>query len=366
MKNIISVVGARPNFMKIAPFMEEIAKYPEDFRVKLVDTGQHYDYEMSKIFFEDLSLPPPDYYLGVGSGSHAEQTAKIMLEFERVLKKENPDLVVVVGDVNSTLACALTSAKLGIEVAHIEAGLRSFDRSMPEEINRQITDILSNWLFTPSEDANENLRKEGISSDKIFFVGNIMIDTLIKYKEKAKENKIKEKLNLKNDYVLLTLHRPENVDIKENLEMLLSAIEGLQKRLSIVYPIHPRTKNKIKEFGLNGKIEVIANLIITPPLSYIEFLRLMMSARLVLTDSGGIQEETTFLGIPCLTLRKNTERPITVKMGTNIVVKKDYNSIIEEGLKILNGNTKKGEIPPLWDGKTRERIIEILRCVRLQ
>jgi len=361
MKNIVAVVGVRPNFMKIAPFISEIAKYPEDFKAKLVHTGQHYDYKMSKVFFEDLDLLKPDYYLGVGSGSHSEQTAKVMIGFEMVLEKEKPDLVVVVGDVNSTLACALTSAKLRIKVAHIEAGLRSFDRDMPEETNRQVTDVLSDYLFTPSQDANENLKREGISSEKIFFVGNIMIDTLMRYRDKAEKNKIKEDLGLiKENYALLTLHRPENVDRKDALTQIFSAIEDLQKRIKIIYPIHPRTKKKIEEFGLKDEVGSMKNLILTPPLSYIEFLRLMLEAKLVLTDSGGIQEETTFLSIPCLTVRNNTERPITVDIGTNIIVGKSPEKIIEEAFHMLNGNLKRGEIPPLWDGKTAKRIVEIL------
>ena len=359
---IICVVGARPNFMKIAPIIEEIKKY-EDMTYILVHTGQHYDKEMSKIFFDDLALPKPDVDLGVGSGSHTEQTAKIMLAFEKVLMKEKTNLVLVVGDVNSTLACSLVAVKERIPVAHVEAGLRSFNWEMPEEINRVLTDTIADFLFITERDANKNLEREGIPKEKIFFVGNVMIDTLIKNKEKAeKRSNILEKLELKKEkYAVLTLHRAEIVDKKDVLADILSAIDKIQGKIRVIYPIHPRTKGRIKEFGFELWLDRMKNLIITDPLGYLDFLKLMSNSKFVLTDSGGIQEETAVLGIPCLTLRNETERPVTVKEGTNIIVGTDKRRIIEESLKILKGKSKKGNIPELWDGEAAERIIKVLR-----
>jgi len=359
---IVNVVGARPNFMKMAPLIEEMRKHRAIEQV-LVHTGQHYDKNMSKLFFTDLNLPKPDIYLEVGSGSHAEQTAKIMFEFEKVLLRLKPDLVVVVGDVNSTIACALVAAKLHIKIAHVEAGLRSFDRTMPEEINRVLTDAISDYLFITEKDAETNLMNEGRSKKDIFFTGNVMIDTLISNRRKAGKSKILEKLGLKerdavapSPYALLTLHRPSNVDNREILAELFEVFECIQKRIKIIYPVHPRTQKRIKEFGLDKKSPFLA----VPPLGYIDFLHLMDNAKFVLTDSGGIQEETTVLGIPCITLRENTERPVTVTHGTNTITGTDRNRIIGESLNTINGNVKAAKIPELWDGKAAKRIVNIL------
>ncbi|MBI5747835.1 MAG: UDP-N-acetylglucosamine 2-epimerase (non-hydrolyzing) [Nitrospinae bacterium] len=357
---IINVTGARPNMMKVAPLIKEI-KIHKELTPLLLHTGQHYDEKMSKVFFNDLSMPEPDIYLGVGSGSHAVQTAKVMVEFEKVLLSENPDFVVVVGDVNSTMACAITAVKLHIPVAHVEAGLRSFDRTMPEEINRIVTDSVSDYLFTTSEDANENLKKEGIPAEKIFFVGNVMIDTLLNHKEKADRSDITQRLGLKKgEYAVLTLHRPSNVDGKESLERILDALLYIQKRIKIVFPVHPRTLKMIKEYGFSDITKEIKNLIILEPLGYLDFLKLMNDAMFVLTDSGGIQEETTILQIPCLTLRENTERPVTVMEGTNTIVGNDKERIIKEAENILNNGGKAGRVPKLWDGRAAERIVEII------
>jgi len=356
---IACIVGARPNFMKIAPILEEMRKYP-NLEPLLVHTGQHYDYEMSQIFFEELDIPEPDIYLSVGSGSQAVQTAKIMIAFEESAIKHKPDLVMVVGDVNSTLACALVSAKLCIPIAHVEAGIRSFDRTMPEEINRVLTDVISDYLFTPTEDANENLRKEGIQK-KIFLVGDVMIDTLFKYKEKASSSRILEELGLeKHSYAVMTLHRPSNVDVKTNFVNILDALEEIQRNIKIVLPLHPRTKARIREFGLEDKVSGMRNLMITEPLGYLKFMGLMVNAKFVLTDSGGMQTETTVLNIPCLTLRENTERPETIREGTNMLVGTNTRLIVDESMKIINGNGKLGTYPKLWDGYATERIVEII------
>jgi UDP-N-acetylglucosamine 2-epimerase (non-hydrolysing) len=357
---VVNVVGARPNFVKIAPIVEQMNKFPEIISI-LVHTGQHYDYNMSKQFFTELNIPEPDIYLGVGSGTHALQTAKIMIEFEKVLLAQKPDLTLVVGDVNSTIACALTSVKLHIPVAHVEAGLRSFDRDMPEEINRLLTDAIADYLFVTEDSGMYNLIREGISKDKIFFVGNVMIDTLLKYKDKAKSTSILDMLKIKKDeYCLVTLHRPSNVDTCENLQNILDALNEIQKDITVIFPVHPRTDARIDEFGLRNIVDNMQSLKMIAPVSYLEFTCLMSNARFVLTDSGGIQEETTVLGVPCLTLRKNTERPVTVDIGTNIVVGLDKIRIIKEAKKLINGVEKKGSIPKYWDGKTAERIVSIL------
>ena len=364
---LLNVVAARPNFMKIAPIIRAIDNHneicnssPMAINHLLVHTGQHYDYEMSRVFFDDLGLPEPNIYLRVGSGTHAEQTGRAMIEFEKILFKETPDLVIVVGDVNSTLACALTSVKLHIPVAHVEAGLRSFDRTMPEEINRLLTDAISDYLFTPSPDADENLKREGISKEKIFLVGDIMVDNLLYNKEKAERSEILSSLCLtKGGYALLTLHRPENVDKEENLVHIFKALEKISQRIPIVFPIHPRTKKNMQNFGLT---EFLDNKYIhfIEPLGYIDFLNLETNTKFVMTDSGGIQEETSVLNIPCLTLRNSTERPITLTQGTNTLVGRSIEKIIEGAFKILDGTGKKGNCPELWDGKTAERIIEIV------
>jgi UDP-N-acetylglucosamine 2-epimerase (non-hydrolysing) len=324
---------------------------------------------MSETFFQDLELSLPDIYLGVGSGTHAEQTARVMMAFEEVCFKEKPDVVIVVGDVNSTLACALVAAKLCIPVAHVEAGLRSYDRTMPEEINRILTDSISDYLFTTCEDANKNLKKEGIPEEEIHFVGNVMIDTLLKFKNRAKaEAKIKVD---KKDYALLTLHRPSNVDDQDTFKNIIEALQEISMNIPIIFPVHPRTRKQIQSFSFEKYFNFIeldsknslnfANSInLLKPLPYLEFLNLMANAKLVYTDSGGIQEETTILGIPCLTLRENTERPVTIKEGTNTIVGSNRHKILEESHKILIGKGKKGRIPRLWDGKAAERIVNIL------
>ncbi len=363
---VILVAGARPNFMKIAPIMRAIDKYNTHSTDRLIEpilvhTGQHYDYEMSKVFFEDLELPEPDVYLGVGSGSHAEQTGKIMIEFEKVLFREKPDLVVVVGDVNSTLAGALAAVKLRIPIAHVEAGLRSFDREMPEEINRLLTDAVSDYLFTPSPNANENLRKEGIAEEKIFLVGDVMIDSLFYNRAKAEASDILFRLSLSEEsYALLTLHRPENVDKEENLTKIFSGLEEISQKIPLIFPVHPRTKRNMQSFA-SPKFFKNKHIRSIDPLGYLDFLKLEMNAKFVLTDSGGIQEETTVLNIPCLTLRNTTERPMTVTSGSNVLVGRDTKKILEEAYKILDGERKEVNCPALWDGKSAERIMSVLR-----
>jgi UDP-N-acetylglucosamine 2-epimerase (non-hydrolysing) len=361
---IILVAGARPNFMKIAPIMEEMRK-DNEFKPVLVHTGQHYDENMSKIFFDDLEIPKPDINLEVGSGTHAWQTAEIMKRFEEVLIDEKTDLVMVVGDTNSTLACSLTAARMHKKVAHVEAGLRSNNWAMPEEINRVLTDRLSDYLFTTCEDANENLLKEGIDEKKIYFVGNVMIDTLLKNKQKADKSRILDDLELeKQNYAVLTLHRPNNVDNEEKCKKIFEIIEKIQNGIKIIYPVHPRTRKKIEEFGLTEKINGMKNLKMIAPAGYLDFLKLMSNSKFVMTDSGGIQEETTVLGIPCLTLREETERPVTVTEGWNAVVGLSEKKILDCVGIILKDYWKKGRIPEKWDGKAAERIINILQKVK--
>jgi UDP-N-acetylglucosamine 2-epimerase (non-hydrolysing) len=358
-KKIILVGGARPNFMKIAPLYFELLKHPQRFAPLIVHTGQHYDQKLSEIFFKDLGLPEPDINLEVGSGSHAVQTAKIMMAFEEVLLKHKPDLVVVVGDVNSTLACALVAVKLKIKVAHVEAGLRSFDKDMPEEVNRVVTDSLSDYLFTTCEDANQNLRREGFSQDKIFFVGNVMIDSLLGYHPKISQSDVLERYQLKEkEYCLLTLHRASNVDEKDTFFKIMDTIQQVSEKTKVIFPVHPRTKKMM------GKIQIQdQKLIATEPLGYLDFLKLEESARLVLTDSGGIQEESTFLKVPCLTLRENTERPVTITSGTNHLVGLDSEAIIKEVDVLLQDGHRDFVLPPLWDGKTSQRIVKVLGSV---
>jgi UDP-N-acetylglucosamine 2-epimerase (non-hydrolysing) len=356
---ILNVAGARPNFMKIAPLMKEMRKHPE-IHLILVHTGQHYDEKMSKLFFEDLQISKPDIDLEVGSASHAVQTAKIMMAFEQVLLNEQPDLVVVVGDVNSTIGCALPAVKLHIPVAHVEAGLRSFDRTMPEEINRVLTDAISDYLFVTEPSGIENLLNEGIAEEKIYFVGNVMIDTLLTHKAKAEQSSILQRLNLSpQKYALLTLHRPSNVDVRETFLRILDALEDIQIHLPIIFPVHPRTRERIDKFRLIVRVNSMKNLRLTEPLGYLDFLKLMAESKFTLTDSGGIQEETTILKVPCITLRENTERPITVQQGTNVVVGTKTARIIEEAHNILNGKVISSKMPDLWDGKAAERIVNI-------
>jgi len=361
MLKILNVVGARPNFMKVAPLMEAMKRREHECAPLLVHTGQHYDDAMSDAFFRDLQLPKPDVYLGVGSLSHAAQTAAVMQSFEPVLIEENPDWVVVVGDVNSTLACALVATKLNVKVAHVEAGLRSRDRSMPVEINRILTDQIADLLFTPSADADANLLAEGIPDERIKLVGNIMIDSLYANLPRAARLTVQEDLGVADDYGILTLHRPSNVDERRVLVGILDALDEITNRLTIVFPVHPRTQKMLSEFGLLERVRANERLRLTNPLSYLEFLNLFKGAKLLLTDSGGIQEEATVLGIPCLTLRENTERPITVEMGTNTVVGVDPARIVQVSFEILDtpGN-KPHRIPPLWDGHAADRILDEL------
>ncbi len=353
---IISVVGARPNFMKIAPIHRAIQNSTFKIQHLICHTGQHYDEKMSKIFFEDLELPKPDYYLGVGSGTHAEQTARVMIEFEKVLLEEKPDFVLVVGDVNSTIACSLTAKKLHINVIHVEAGLRSNDMKMPEEVNRVLTDRISDMLFVTEKSGLENLRREGVEEKKIYFVGNVMIDSVKHYLPKADKSPILDKFKLeKENYVLVTLHRPSNVDDKNQLGKLFSMLNRIAKKRKIIFPIHPRTRKNLENYGLSNLVD--NNIILTEPIGYIDFLSLTKNAELILTDSGGIQEESTYLGVQCITLRDTTERPITVEVGTNQLLGNDLNAAEKAAFDVLEGKIKEGEIPHLWDGNAAERIV---------
>jgi len=350
--------------MKVAPIVAAMNERPSKFTSLVLHTGQHYDAMMSDAFFSDLELPQPDIHLGVGSGTHAVQTASIMQRFEPVVLKEKPDWVLVVGDVNSTIACALVCVKLGIRVAHVEAGLRSRDRTMPEEINRVLTDQIADLLLTPSPDADVNLRNEGIPAERIRFVGNVMIDSLFKNLERARKSNIKNELGLSGDYSVLTLHRPANVDAREPFERIIDALESVSAQLPVIFPAHPRTRKTLKDLGLESRLATLANVRIVDPLGYLDFLALYSNARLVMTDSGGIQEETTALGIPCLTLRENTERPITIEHGTNVLVGTNTASIINEATKALNGPAKRvNHDIPLWDGHAAERILDVLEEV---
>jgi UDP-N-acetylglucosamine 2-epimerase (non-hydrolysing) len=363
MLKVINVVGARPNFMKVAPIVDAMKRREREFAPLVVHTGQHYDEMMSEAFLRDLDLPEPNVYLGVGSGSHAAQTAAVMQKFEPVVLQEQPDWVLVVGDVNSTLACALVCVKLGVRVGHVEAGLRSHDRTMPEEINRLLTDQIANLLFTPSSDADANLRAEGIPEERIRFVGNIMIDSLLKQLERARSSTIREQLGIADSaYAVLTLHRPSNVDERETFSRILEALAEIARHLPIIFPAHPRTRKTIAELGLTDRIQRMNGLRVIEPLGYLDFLRLFSGAKVVLTDSGGLQEETTALGIPCLTLRENTERPITVEMGTNVIVGTEPQKIVSAALAALGGapSQKSARVPPLWDGRTADRIVDAL------
>ena len=368
---IVSVVGARPNFMKVAPLVAEL-RGVAGVEHLLVHSGQHYDEQLSASFFRDLGLPEPDINLQVGSGSHAWQTAEIMKRLEPVLVESKPDVVLVVGDVNSTLAAAITAAKLRIRLAHVEAGLRSFDPAMPEEINRKVTDVLSDFLFVSEESGVENLRREGIPTEKIFLVGNVMIDSLLRHRDLAARSGILEELNLARDgsapdpYAVLTLHRPSNVDDPQVLAGILRAVSTVAGELPVLFPVHPRTRERIETFGhghyFSAGQTARAGLVALKSLGYLEFLCLMDHARLVLTDSGGIQEETTALGVPCLTLRENTERPATIRDGTNQLIGSDPERLVAAARKVLrSGDCPRGRRPPLWDGHAATRIVKILR-----
>ncbi|HCM14847.1 MAG TPA: UDP-N-acetylglucosamine 2-epimerase (non-hydrolyzing) [Candidatus Cloacimonas sp.] len=357
------IVGARPNFMKMAPLYKALKEQRDSYLPLLVHTGQHYDEKMSKLFFEDLGMPEPDAYLHVGSGTHGQQTARIIERYEDyILNGNKPDLVIVAGDVNSTIACALVAKKLHIPVAHLEAGLRSFDERMPEEINRVLTDRISDLLLTPSEDGDANLLKEGVPAEKIHLVGNIMIDSLVEHRIKADGSELMSELGISENepFVLVTLHRPSNVDDVDGLEMLLSAFSEIGRKIRIIFPMHPRTSKNIERLGLSSKLAEIPKLTITEPIGYLDFMKLQMNAKFILTDSGGIQEESTFFGVPCLTLRENTERPITITEGTNQLVPLNSKSIVQYSMKILQGEVKKGTIPKYWDGSTAERVVKVL------
>ena len=416
---VMNVVGARPNFMKIAPLIRAMNQYNRaqgtgcGIQQLLVHTGQHYDYNMSDSFFSQLEIPAPDINLEIGSGSHAEQTGRIMIEFEKILLQHKPDLVIVVGDVNSTIACSLVASKINYVqstvnsprstvsspltpassspgpcplnpgpspssplnpipctlnhlhrplIAHVEAGLRSFDRTMPEEINRILTDAISDFLFITEKSALENLRREGIPDEKIHFVGNVMIDTLVHSLEKTDNIRLPFVTNKPfNEYGVVTLHRPANVDRPETLERILDAFNAIAKKLTLVIPLHPRTRKNIESFGMADKLDEISNYcVITEPQGYFEMLTLIKHAKMVITDSGGLQEETTYLGIPCLTMRENTERPSTLQTGTSVLVGNDTGKLMQQVDAILSGNFKKGTAPELWDGRAAERIIEVL------
>jgi UDP-N-acetylglucosamine 2-epimerase (non-hydrolysing) len=347
--------------MKAAPIMIEMARFPSEFSQLLVHTGQHYDSQMSQVFFDELVLPLPDVNLEVGSGSQAWQTAQVMLRFEPVVSEYRPDWVFVFGDVNSTLACSLVCSKLDISIAHVEAGLRSFDRSMPEEINRMVTDQVADLLFTPSQDADQNLLREGIPAEKIHFVGNVMIDTLERLlpQASARYAALQTQFDL-DKYILVTLHRPSNVDDPGTLREFITALQEISSEIQVIFPVHPRTMQRINEFGLDTSKSSVKYL---EPFGYLDFLALQSHATLVLTDSGGVQEETTYLNIPCLTARENTERPITISLGTNKLVKRNSKAIVQAIREGFKDGIEKHKIPPFWDGKTAQRIIGVMQKV---
>ena len=353
------VVGARPNYIKANPVYQALAELNR-FDLKLINTGQHYDHNMSTLFFEELKMKSPDINLEVGSDSHGVQTAKIMERYEKVLMDKTPNLVIVFGDVNSTIACALAAVKLHISVAHVEAGLRSFDRSMPEEINRILTDQISELLFITSPEAETNLNNEGVSSNNIHFVGNTMIDSLVAFQDHFAASTIKDKLNLDQSYALMTFHRPSNVDQYKSLKNLVQALEKVSETLDCVFPIHPRTRKKLDDFGFLNRLQLNPRFHILDPIGYIDFMRLQKDASVILTDSGGLQEESTFFGVPCLTVRDNTERPVTITHGTNKLIGTDYSNIPNEIEKALTSQKGSSMCPDLWDGKSAERIRKVL------
>ena len=365
-KTIFLVAGARPNFMKIAPLykaLKDCAEANNSINPTIIHTGQHYDPKMSEIFFSDLGIPEPECNLGVGSGSHAEQTARIMVEFEKVIQREKPDLIVVVGDVNSTIACSLTAKKLGVPVAHVEAGLRSFDMTMPEEINRMLTDTISDMLFVTEQAGLDNLKMEGIDEGKVHFVGNVMIDTLLSNLERINDEDfqptqiVSDFTRNNEEYGVLTLHRPSNVDNDDVLRGIIEAISEISQKLPILFPVHPRARKRIETLVRSKES---SNIVLTEPIGYLDMLYAVQGAALVLTDSGGLQEETTVLAVPCITIRHNTERPCTIDLGTNYLVGTDPGRIISTAREILDGNGKTGTLPPLWDGRASERIAEVI------
>ena len=361
MIKIICVCGARPNFIKIAPLMRAFEKHG-GFETLLVHTGQHYDQNMSKLFFDELNIPRPDINLEVGSGSHAEQTAEIIKRFEPIVLDFQPDYVLVVGDVNSTIACGLVAVKLGIKLIHVEAGLRSFDRTMPEEINRLLTDAISDLLFVTEQSGVDNLAREGVNSSKVHLVGNVMIDTLLANREKAQQADVLQRMKLTpKEYGVITLHRPSNVDEPGNLRAILDAFAVIQQEMKLIFPIHPRTRKNMEKMGLAPRAEEMTNLLLLEPVGYLDFLCLMSNAALVMTDSGGIQEETTILGVPCMTLRENTERPVTIEQGTNHLVRVETAEILRHYRAIRTGCVSvRPVMPPYWDGKAAQRIAAII------
>ncbi|MDO6461359.1 UDP-N-acetylglucosamine 2-epimerase (non-hydrolyzing) [Granulosicoccaceae sp. 1_MG-2023] len=358
---IYLIAGARPNFMKIAPIVRALQKRPEAFQFRLIHTGQHYDQSMSDVFFQELEIPAPDYHLEVGGGSHAEQTAKIMVRFEEICLKDKPDVVLVVGDVNSTLACAIVAKKLHIRLAHVEAGLRSGDRAMPEEINRLVTDAITDEFFVTEKSGLTHLRREGHRDEQLHFVGHVMIDNLLYQIERLNRGEASAPLSSEmkqslGDYAITTLHRPANVDTAESLQTLVGILNQVAERIKLIFPVHPRTRQNLDKFGLSLSDKIIQ----LEPLSYHEFLNFFRDARFVLTDSGGLQEETTALGVPCITLRDSTERPITVEEGSNLLAPLDEAVVLEEVGRILEGKGKSGRVPQFWDGKAAERILDVL------
>lgn len=364
LKKILIVVGTRPNFIKVTRFKQVAKNYPQ-IEIKFVHTGQHFDEKMSKIFFEQFGLEP-DFMLNIGQGTPNTQMANVMLGLEKVALEYQPDLMMVVGDVNSTFAAALTANKMGIKSAHLESGLRSFDRTMPEEINRLLTDEIVDYYFVTEQSGLDELKNEGIANEKVFFVGNTMIDSLVEFENQTQASDILNTYQLNpKEYVLMTMHRPSNVDEKDGLMTLIEIIKSITSKLKLVFPIHPRTVSKLKNFGLWQEIENLDNLIFSEPLDYFSFQKLTSDCKFVVTDSGGIQEETTYRQIPCLTLRNNTERPITVTMGSNVLVPYNIQDVNHYINQIMNGSFKKGKIPPLWDGKSTERIVEILNQLNL-
>jgi len=365
-KKIILVVGARPNFMKMAPILRELRENAsEQFESLLVHTGQHYDKNMSDVFFDDLDMPTPDRFLGVGSGSHAEQTAKVMIEMEKLLQEEKPDLVMVAGDVNSTLATTLVAAKLHMKLAHVESGLRSFDREMPEEINRIVADEFSDFCFVTEQSGLTNLKNEGIPGERVFFVGNTMIDSVVRYIDHARKrfSFLEDQWNItRGEFALITLHRPSNVDDKDNLTLLVGLFEEMRAFMKrIVFPVHPRTLKRLEEFGLLSRVQQNENLLLIEPVGYLDFLALQDACTVILTDSGGIQEESTALGKPCITMRENTERPITVEVGTNELIGLNLKEVISLSHTAAEGKWKAHRIPELWDGHAAQRIVEVLK-----
>ncbi len=359
MKKIHIIVGARPNYIKANPVYRALEALGK-FDLKLVHTGQHYDHVMSALFFDQLKMKKPDVSLKVGSGSHGSQTAKVLERYEEVLMEDKPNLVMVFGDVNSTIACSLAATKLHIPVAHVEAGLRSFDRDMPEEINRVLTDQISDLLFITSSEAVENLEREGIDPETVYFVGNTMIDSLMEFKSKFDESSVHSSMGISDDYALLTFHRPSNVDDEDNLKSLVSNLIEVSNSIPCVFPIHPRTKHKLDDFGFLNDLESNPRFYLAEPLGYIDFMALQKNATIILTDSGGVQEESTSFGVPCLTIRDNTERPITCTQGTNKLIGTDYSVIPKEVNQMISEKKREHRVPDLWDGKAAVRLAEVI------